>query len=197
MVRPDDFTLNGTFSLSTITQLERRRRVDNLTGLRRQLHDYAKSIGALLQLEVTNLEIVDQISQTVSRALALLEQIKIFVPILTTIDINKYRRFVKALNAWNSQEDNTPSKSLISALTMAAKNVALRPTFDPTPDEIPTNTSTPLREETDPDPEGRSFVYGYRTTGDGTPTCQSPHSYYFSRRNYPSGWCRTVRTRTR
>ena len=111
MVVPEDFTLNGTFSLSTITELEKRRRTDNLTGIRRQLHDYAKSVVVLLQLEVNNPEVAEQITQAVSSALTLLNQIKTFVPILSTIDINKYHCLVRAFNAWQDKDPVVSAKT--------------------------------------------------------------------------------------
>ena len=108
MVVPEDFTLTGAYSLSTITELEKKRRTDNLTGIRRQLHDHAKSVIALLQLEVNNPEVAEQITQSVSSALILLQTIKQFVPVLSTIDVNKYRRLVRAFNVWQNRDTYRP-----------------------------------------------------------------------------------------
>ena len=149
MVVPEDFSLTGAYSLSMITELEKKRRTDNLTRIRRQLHDHTKSVGALLQLEVSKPEVAEQITQSVSSALSLLQTIKQFVPVLLTIDVIKYRRLVRAFNTWQNRDTlSSPSKTILSTMATVAKNASQKLIVQPSPEntplvETPQNTSTP------------------------------------------------------
>ena len=87
------------------------------------------------------------------QSLQLLDQIRVFIPILSSADVSKYSKFIKALNSWNSRSnEGTPSKDIISEMASAAKNITQRSSKIediPRGESPPNIASTPIRVNLD------------------------------------------------